>query len=130
LPRRSQAELDESVGVVLRATLEALLEGREAPLEAVALPAEPGPEKPAAKPVPRPRSERASLRTGYVGVGFADSSLEHGASFGGSLVLTRWLQLGIGYAILQPAELEAARASVTLTRRPLDAFLGLGTRLG
>ena len=127
LPRRSQADADESVGGVLRATLEALLEGREAPLEAVALPAEPLP--PTASAPRSERLERAALRTGYVGVGFADSSLEHGASFGASLSMARWLRLGLNYAIVQPAQLVTPDASVTLVRRPLDAFVSLGGRL-
>jgi hypothetical protein len=129
LPRRSQADADESVGVVLRATLEALLEGREAPLEAVALPAEPVRAEGAAAAPPRKGQERASLRTGYLGVGFADSSIEHGASFGASLSLSRLLRLGLGYAIVQPAELATDQARITLVRRPLDAFLGLTIQL-
>ena len=130
LPKSSQADVDESVGVVLRATLEALLEGREAPLEAVALPAEPPRAEPSPlRALPEPR-ERGALRTGYVGVGFADSSIEHGASFGASLSLSRLLHLGLGYAIVQPAELANSEARITLVRRPLDAFVGLRLRLG
>ncbi len=129
LPRRSRADADESVAIVLRATVEALLEGREAPLEAVALPAEPpraSPSEPAAR---RERRERGTLRTGYVGVGFADSSIEHGAAFGASLALSHLLHLGLGYTIVQPAELASSQTRITLLRRPLDAFVGLSIEL-
>lgn len=130
LPRRSQADADESVAIVLRATVEALLEGREAPLEAVALPAEPPQAASSSQPgARRQRHERGTLRTGYVGVGFADSSIEHGASFGASLSLSRLVHLGLGYAIVQPAELATSQTRVTLLRRPLDAFLGLSIKL-
>jgi hypothetical protein len=129
LPRRSQADADESVAIVLRATVEALLEGREAPLEAVALPTQP-PQAESSEPGPRPtRHERGTLRTGYVGVGFADRSIEHGASFGASLSLSRLLHLGLGYAIVQPAELATSQTRITLLRRPLDAFMGLSIKL-
>ncbi len=129
LPRGSQADADESVGVVLRATVEALLEGRAAPLEVVALPAEPElPPAPPVAPAPEGR-ERATLRTGYVGVGFGSSSLEHGAAFGASLALSGPLHVGVDFSIIQPARLRQGQATITLTRRPLDAFAALGTRL-
>ncbi len=130
LPRGSQADADESVGVVLRATVEALLEGRAAPLEAVALPA--APEAPPARHVvsePEAR-ERATLRTGYVGVGFAGDSLEHGAALGASIALGGRFHVGVDFAIVQPARLRQGQTSVTLTRRPLDAFAALGAKLG
>jgi hypothetical protein len=130
LPRHSQTDTDESVAIVLRATVEALLEGREAPLEAVALPAQPPQAASSTPESRRKRRERGTLRTGYVGVGFAESSIEHGASFGASLSLSRLLHLGLGYAVVQPAELAISQTRVTLLRRPLDAFVGLGIELG
>ncbi len=129
LPRGSQADADESVGVVLRATVEALLEGRAAPLEAVALPAEADVPPPPVVPPP-PARERATLRTGYVGVGFDGSSLEHGAALGASLALVGAFHVGVDFSIVQPAQLRQGQATVTLTRRPLDMFAAFGTKLG
>lgn len=143
-----QAGLEE-LGIIVRSSVGALLEGREIGMEAgpdLATP-EPKPSpppKPEPAPVaPRPAPPRAQeapstgrLAAHYAGQAFA-AEVAWQSGLGVELAASpdrRWV-FGLGYVALSPVEVESSAARVKVARHPLRGFAGYevpagGFRLG
>lgn len=127
----------EEMGLIARATVVALLEGREIGMEAAETAAPQPPARPSPAPLPREgREERPSeparaddpgaamVIASYVGTRLDERIDQHGLAVGAG-VRHRWARLAASYTFVRELHLEAAGTTTTAQRHPMEVAAGI-----